>query len=161
MTFVKENSGPTAIDSKLGYLLSGPVEIARSFSGIVNTHSLKVQQEIIGPEKELNEHMKNFWNLELIGISPKEKSVLDEFRDTIEFKDERYEVRLPFKENVHDLPDNYEICKKRLKGLWNNFKNNTELFREYEKIINEQKNISILEQTKHENIVVLSKNNRT
>ena len=39
----------------------------------------------------------------------------------------RYENRLPFKDDFVLLPGNYELCRKRLMSLYNTSKNDPEL----------------------------------
>lgn len=43
----------------------------------------------------MDSEMKKFWELESLGVQPKETSVYDEFTNTIAHKGRRYEVRLP------------------------------------------------------------------
>ena len=52
------------------------------------------------------------------------------FFDYISFHDNRYEVRLPFKEDHPMIDDNYELCKKRLSQLKKQLYNKPELKRE-------------------------------
>ena len=65
----------------------------------------------------LSEKIKRFWDLDTIAIVEKEKSVYEKFLDDVSFHDNRYEVRLPFKEDHPVTEDNYELCKKRLPQL--------------------------------------------
>ena len=60
--------GSTAVKSKIGYLLSGPIATPPSTSSTINASILKV---IVSTEPE-NKALERFWNLESIGILPNE-----------------------------------------------------------------------------------------
>ena len=62
----------------------------------------------------------------------------ENFLDDVSFHDNRYEVRLPFKEN-------YELCKKRLSQLKKQLDNKPDLKKEYNNIIESQKISHIIE----------------
>ena len=63
-----------------------------------------------------DQELRQFEDLESLGISKEEKSVTEEFKSSISFKEGRYEVKLPWKEQHPLLPDNYELSQK---CLWN------------------------------------------
>ena len=46
----------------------------------------------------LDNHMKHFYDFEILGISSKEVSVHKKFLDDTKFNGKRYSVKLPFKE---------------------------------------------------------------
>jgi len=50
---------------------------------------------------ELDEKLRTFWEFESIGIKQEKNSVLETFKETITFTNQRYEVGLPWKEG-HD-----------------------------------------------------------
>ena len=54
------------------------------------------------------------WNLEFIGITPVEKSVLRKFKETLACKNGRYEVSLPWKDEQVALKDNYKQARSRM-----------------------------------------------
>ena len=65
--------------------------------------------------------MKQFWDLELLGIKQNEKEIYESLWENIQINNEnRYEVELPFKENHPLIPDNYNECEKRLMKLLQN-----------------------------------------
>ena len=151
---VRGTNGPTALASKLGYILSGPVESklvksvksTSSNNNIVSTHFLKVEAEILEKTFVTHNDIKScfetdsFWKNQV-----DDDEILEKFkRDTI-FENDHYEVKLPFKEIHDDIGDNYVTSKCRLKSLMNKFKNNDELLIEYDRIIHEQKNLEIIE----------------
>ena len=65
----------------------------------------------------MRENIERFWDLDTIGIVEKQKSVDQTFLDGISFHDNRYEARLPFKEDHLMIEDNYDLCKKLLSQL--------------------------------------------
>ena len=79
----------------------------------------------------LSEKIERFWDWDTLRILEKERSVNEKFLDYISFHDNRYEVRLPFKEDHPMIEDNYELCKKRLSQLKKQLYNKPELKREY------------------------------
>ena len=118
-------SGPTALQTKVGWVLSGPVQGGSALNStqvnFTNTHALRVDTDQFMDEgsenRALERKLAEFWDLEAIGISPEEKSVYERFNEDITFKDGRYEVKLPWKECHATLPDNYALCQRRLKSL--------------------------------------------
>ena len=64
--------------------------------------------------------IENFWNLDLLGIQENELSACEKILSGIEFVKDRYEVKLPFKENVSLISDNYEMSQNRLNKLKKN-----------------------------------------
>ncbi len=90
-------SGPVALNTKLGYVLSGPVQGAscanESTVNLSETHILKVTSEVV-QENTLHQDIKTFWDLESLGIKSNEPAVYDKFLDDITFDGVRYVVRL-------------------------------------------------------------------
>ena len=106
---------------------------------------LRIQAE--PSERQLEDQLHRFWDLETLGISQNEKSSIDTYVDNItRNKSGRYQVKLPFKEFHPTVSDNYEICEKRLKNKLNTLKKDPELLRKYDEIIQEQRNLGIIEE---------------
>lgn len=157
-------NGPTAIHTRLGWVVSGPVEralIPPSFNPATNlatTHVLRCaaspsQIQSQGIDKEL----RNFWDLESLGILREERSVHDEFTSTITFKDGRYEVNLPWKEQHPILPDNYEMSRKRLMNLLQRLQQEPDVLKEYDAVIKDQLNRGIVEVVEKEDVGEMGK----
>ncbi|KAL5475814.1 hypothetical protein EMCRGX_G025680 [Ephydatia muelleri] len=129
-------SGPTAIETKLGWVLSGPVPgyNQEHTSVLFTAHVLQTETS----EASLDERLKSFWDLETLGIRNDECSVYDHFMESIRFHGGRYCVRLPWKDPHCMLPENYDLSQKRLYGLLNRLRHNTGLLREYDGIIRDQ-----------------------
>ena len=99
--------GPVALETNLGWVLSGPSECSRlTRSCTVNlssTHVLKVESTEM---KDMKDDLQKFWDLETLSIKENETSVYDKFSNDITFTGERYQVKLRFKDNHPMLPDN-------------------------------------------------------
>jgi hypothetical protein len=65
-------------------------------------------------------------------------------KDT-EFKGERYEVKLPWKEENELLPDNYKLSINRLNSQLRRFKAKPNVLEEYDRVINEQLKTGMIE----------------
>ena len=140
---------PVAVLTKLGWVISGPMkmECKEKLSSInfVTTHILKVSQlQDYHMEDNLSTQLEKFWSLDSIGIQEKD-TVHEAFLKNIEFKDERYSVKLPFKEHHDILPDNYENAVLRLKSNLKRLNNQPEVLQEYDSIIQEQLKAGIIE----------------
>ncbi|KAK2548100.1 hypothetical protein P5673_031800 [Acropora cervicornis] len=109
-------SGPVAMNTRFRWTLSGPVENApHSETHSVNlaaTHVLRIdtgRYKMDVHEMELGAKLRTFWELESIGIKKEEDSVLETFQETVTFKNQRYEVGLPWKEAHDPLLTNKEM----------------------------------------------------
>ena len=76
-----------------------------------STHVLKIESTEIS---DMKDDLQKFWNLETLGMKEREASVYDKFSSDIRFTGERYQVKLPFKDNHPMLPDNYSAASRRL-----------------------------------------------
>lgn len=83
--------------------------------------------------------------LESLGILKQERSVHENFESTITFKDGRYEVNLPWKEQHQILPDNFDMSRRRLMSLLQRLQRNPEVLKEYDAVIKDQLNRGIVE----------------
>ena len=114
----------------------------------VNFVSSATSEVRIGGENdELESQVKRFWELESLGINKYEQSFYEEYLNTIcrnEYN--RYEVRLPFKENHSLIHDNFELCKRCLLNLHQKLKDNPDLLKTYNDIFIEQKQNGIIEE---------------
>ena len=125
------------IKSVFGWVISGPNECNHqnhySFVNTTMSHVLKIScQE---NHNHLNKEVYRFWNLDVIGISPKESSVYEKFENNIKFKDNRYSVNLPIKDYHPLLPDNYELSLKRLYKLRERLAKDKMILKQYDEVI--------------------------
>ena len=103
--------------------------------------------------------LHNFWNLENIGIypekdNPPKEKVLETFQDTIEYVNGRYEVALPWKNEVEkfSLLNNENIARKRLSVLNYKFEKNPDLKAEYDKVLMGYEKDNIIVEVPHSEI---------
>lgn len=140
-------SGPIAIHSKVGWILSGPVsqhDVSVNLCATANSHSLKI--EAYPAEASLEQQLSKFWDLEALGIQSDESSAYEKFVQQIRFDGKRYEVSLPWKDHHHHpLPDNLSLCRQRLEGLLKRLRQSPQLLSEYDTIIQDQRRLGIIE----------------
>ncbi len=137
---LRGESGPIAIHTELGWVLSGPVqlpELHQSSVSLVTTHTLRVDSQQLDTAK-LDDRLRSFWELESLGIQNPESSVYEDFGNNVHFKDGRYEVALPWKVPHDPLPDNYHLSSRRLQGLLRRLRQNPAILRQYDSVIREQ-----------------------
>ena len=85
-----------------------------NFISLESNHTLYVDND----DNSLIElGLNKFWNLESLGITSEESSVHQNFCDTITFKDGRYQVKLPWKDEHGKLCNNFELSKNQLTSL--------------------------------------------
>ncbi|XP_003369740.1 zinc knuckle protein [Trichinella spiralis] len=101
---------PMAIHSTLGWIICGPTP------GKV---PMKITKMLFAKiEDHLDDILKNFWDLEAIGIKDEEKETDSKasqlFVKTVHFDGERYEVQLPWSNKESKLPNNYKQALDRL-----------------------------------------------
>lgn len=142
---IQGQSGPTAIHTHLGWVLSGPVCSAAEQNTLNSQfiHTLHIQSS--GSSPHLDSLLKQFWELESLGIKQNEPSVHEAFKQSIQFKSGRYEVSLPWRSNQTQLPSNLELARKRLQGLLKKLCQHHEVQQEYHAIIQEQLQLGIVE----------------
>ena len=151
---VKRGNGvaPVALGSKLGWLLSGPVTKHNPSS--LTTH---VENNVLHIKTTKFEERKidNFWKLDLLGIQEKELSVCEKVMEDIKFENNRYVVKLPFKENIPFVSDNYDVSLNRLSNLKNRLSKSIDTLVKYDKVITNQLEHGVIE--KVESIGIPSK----
>ena len=140
--------GPTAIHTKLGWVLSVPTSSSSSLlcssTCTTTTHLLRVGDQPV-KSTQLAEQLRSFWELESLGIHEEEKKLYDEFASNIAFQDGRYKVSLPQKEFHEPLADNYLLSVKRLRGLLQRLRHDPTILKEYNRMIQEQLAKGIIE----------------
>ena len=150
---IRGEYGPAALETKLGWVLSGPVpwdqEAQCTQTNLTLTHLLMVnegQSKEDEPTKEsLENQLSKFWDLENLGILKSEDTVYQNFEEEIKFVDGRYEVKLPWKEQHPLLPDNFKLSQKRLQSLGRRLKSDPEILQAYDEVIQDQLEKGIIE----------------
>ena len=129
--------GPTAIHTTLGWVLSGPIPVGTMklcTTNLVTTNVLRADTQV----ESLNNRLKAFSELEFLGIQPDEKTPCDSTLGMPKFKNNRYDVSLPWKQFHSLLLDNYALIKRRLLKLLKHLRQDPSLLRDYNAIIQEQ-----------------------
>ena len=155
------DSGPVAINSVFGWMLSGKVELTkrRGARGETTTQNLVISsnEDFIMNDNnqrddQLVEELKGFWELETIGI--KGPSQVDDctanegFIEDIAFDGKNYEVALPWKGGRFPEPDGYNTFYNCLQSLHRKLRADPALLKEYDKIIRQQLEGGIIEQVR-------------
>ena len=110
---IRSFEGPVAMETFLGWVLSGPVNIATqamSTNLICSSSVMKLGcrlPEPVNGEKTILTKINEFWETENLGLSGTERLVVKEFQESISFDGNNYHVRLPWKCDPDVLPDNF------------------------------------------------------
>jgi len=142
--------GPVAINSKLGWLLSGPLNSAE-FTNITSCNLILAHEDVShspNDNDQLYAMLKQFWELETIGIVDNmgtSSQADDKFLSDIVFTEGRYHVSLPWKEGHSSVPDHFILSLNRLRSLHRRLLKNPELLQEYDHIIKDQISKGIVE----------------
>ena len=148
---VRASDWPTAMSSKLGWLLSGPNPKTSTDDRTINNLILagecidnsKVQTDC---DDELVNVLKQFWETGSIGIKSVEfEKPNEKFLSDIRFTGERYEVGLPWKHESLAIDDDYDLCHNRLRLLHRKLQKQPDIMTEYGKGIEEQLATGIVE----------------
>ncbi|XP_063411556.1 uncharacterized protein LOC134694475 [Mytilus trossulus] len=148
---VIRGNGPTAVSSKLGYLLSGPIPVKN------NNQSTSMMNVLISHKQETCD-LEKFWKLESLGIDEKEVDtqlidVMETFAESsITKQNGKYVSKLPWKENCPELPTNKEIVKRRTENLIRRISKDKEMFRMYGDIISDQERRGFIEEVSDETL---------
>ncbi|XP_057297885.1 uncharacterized protein LOC130628870 [Hydractinia symbiolongicarpus] len=133
--------GPIAINSKLGWILSGGEQSKANESSCMEVHACRVDTENTILRDELNK----FWQIESIGDGENE-NVLSSFKQTLEFNGERYVTELPFRPDHDKLSDNFAVSKQRLDSLVNKrLRNEPDLAVQYNDVFADYESKQIIE----------------
>ena len=90
--------------------------------------------------KSLIESVKNFWKVEDTGIHAEQDSFMKSFKNSIEYKDNQYTVKLPWKDEYENLPDNFVPARNRKR-----LSKNPQQLKRYDTIIKEQERDGVIE----------------
>ena len=148
---------PSAMRSILGWVLSGPIDGAKSINNnnycsyLAHDISSTKQVDFSLPscmkcDDVLTKELHKFWQYENLEMS--EGDVLQEFEANIKFLESKgqYSVSLPLKPNLFStLPDNLDSCKAQLLRLYEKLSKCPEQLIEYHNIFQEQLKHDIIE----------------
>lgn len=137
-------TGPIAIGTHLGWVLSGPTCTVDEDASAINVITLRIDSQEAQTDTGMDQTLQQFWDLEALGIRSDETSTLENFDESIVFKNGHYEVSLPWKETHRYFPDNYELSKKQLLGLLYCLRQRPTVLQGYDTIIKDQLNQGIV-----------------
>ena len=136
---IVRGSGPTAMSSKLGYLLSGPALLPQPHCTSVN--SLHV---ITGHHQEECD-LSKFWQVEDTAITSTERDnsdaqLLSSYSTShiSRLSDGTYCAGFPWRDEHPPLPDNLEVCQRRSRSLAHRLAKSPGLLQLYDTILKEQ-----------------------
>ena len=132
--------GPTAVASKLGYLLSGPLQTSSgqpspTVVNLLHTMSSTKKDELA---------IEKFWSLEAMGISPQTEKgdhdvFLENYLNTSVTRnlDGSYNAKFPWKDDSPLLPTNHLKCERRTRSMVRRLAATPQLLETYGNIIAE------------------------
>ena len=152
---VQGKGGPTAINSKLGWLLSGPTQTSsrdcKAISNVVVTGGMMDMSDSTD-ETDLTTVLRRFWDTEAIGIqkSTTESLAVDDqtFLRDIRHEEGHYTVSLPWIKDSSEFPSHHCLSLNRLKYLQMRLLRRPELLTEYSNILQEQLCKGIIEKVR-------------
>ena len=144
-TFIQDQiirgNGPTAVKSRLGYLLSGPLLKPSTAVHLVHVNFAAVDLQ----------NLDTFWKVESSGISPHTMENNDDFLKTYmqssitRQPDGALSLKFPWKEDHPSLPSNFSVCAKRTRSLAQRLAKSPELLQMYGQIIADQEHKGFIE----------------
>ena len=154
---IRSPDGPVATSTSLGWILSGPMpwEGADYESATLITHTLKISAtDCRSSARTLDRRLKDFWELESLGIVDRETDIYNQFSNIVCFQNGRYKVMLPWKDPMTTIPDNYALSLKRLTSLLRRLRQTPELLRRYDAVFKEQEAMGIIERVDDPGLVI-------
>ena len=141
---IVRGEGPTAVESRLGYLLSGPLPFPHS---VYITCSQVLTLSCITEEVDCD----NFWQIESTAITPVKQNSDTEFLQqyldnsvTVQ-PNGTYSLKFPWKTNHPTLPSNYTVCAKRTRSMAFRLAKTPHLLKLCNSIIEEQESRGFIE----------------
>ncbi|XP_028417883.1 uncharacterized protein LOC114542562 [Dendronephthya gigantea] len=155
---MRGENGPTAVSSKLGWLLSGCAKHLQpdgyTFNNLILAGERFDNSSTVTDDDELTTSLRRFLEAESVGVDSIDSEIpLKEqsFVRDIRYTGTRYEISLPWKEHRPDIEDDYELCRNRLKSLQQKLLKYPSLLEEYNKNIEEQLATGVIEEVQPSN----------
>lgn len=139
-----EPEEPVAVETELGWVLSGPLKRKESDSRQEVSVNFVAQSSVAIDRDSLESEVRKLWDLESLGIKASDE-VHESFESDINFIDGRYSVKLPWKQGHDTLPSNYANSLSRMKGQIKRLGKEPEILEEYDSIIKEQLRSGVIE----------------
>ena len=134
---------PVAVETKLGWVLSGPLKGQDTCADVHFTQVNFVASSV--GEQESLEDVQRLWDLGTLGIREITDQVHESFENNISFNGSRYSVCLPWKEGHPELPTNYGTSLYRLRTQMQRLEKDPDILKEYGNIIEEQLRVGVIE----------------
>ena len=134
-----------AFNSPFGYILTGALNDK-------NADKCTTSSQFLAISSVSDSELTKFWDLETVGISnenqDKELSpMLKTFNEVTQFKDGRYVVQMPFKndECKEKLGDNLKVAQRSTEHMYKKLIKDDALFKEYQRVFREYEKLDIIE----------------
>ncbi|XP_064629238.1 uncharacterized protein LOC135488533 [Lineus longissimus] len=128
---------PVARKTPLGWTCVGMLHSPSNTSNVHFTQAgYTVDRDI-----DLDTGLKRLWNMDVVHHETKElftkeeQSALDKASASLEYREGRYQIGIPWKENRPSLPDNRAVAERRLKSLENHLKKKPEVADRYKEVL--------------------------
>ncbi|XP_046861889.1 uncharacterized protein LOC124455243 [Xenia sp. Carnegie-2017] len=147
---VRGENGPTAMSSKLGWLLSGwssQKSDEHTLNSLILAADCLDNSTVVTDRDELTISLKRFGKLRTLALTFDSENSTEEqdFVRNIQFTGTRYEVGLPWKNDHVQIDDDYELCHNRLRSLHRKLLKDPQNLEEYNNGITEQLAAGIVE----------------
>ena len=137
---IVRGDGPTAVKSRLGYLLSGPLPTPLVYITCSQVLTLPCITEEVDSD--------NFWQIESTAVKQNsDTEFLQQYLNnnvTVQ-PNGTYSLKFPWKTNHPPLPSNYTICARRTRSMANRLAKTPHLLQVYNNIIEEQERREFIE----------------
>ena len=141
--------GPTAVPTRLGFVLNGPVKDIYNVCSSMHVQTIHVMKaEVQSAANDfVDADVNRFWDIESVGLKEKtaDSEVYDQFVKDARFKNGRYEVSLPMKECHPVISDNFSLAKNRLNSLLKRLNSKPDILEEYNDVISQQLDAGVIE----------------
>ena len=152
---VRTKGGPTANETVLGWVLSGPIGVENfsdsSFTNYCSSHALRCSVEPVERVDSLRKDLERFWKVE--SLEGTDKCVIHQFEKDISFNGERYVTKLPFRPDHSPLPSTMDVAKRRLRSLRGRLEKDCIVDR-YDKVLRNYEGDGIIEKVPDEEVDV-------
>ena len=130
---------PIAVESLIGWVLTDYYDKISTTNNFNATHILRVNSEICEQSNDDFKTIKKVLNYDNDTKLCTENEIyyIENFKKTLKFDGEGYVTKLPFLENLENLPDNYILAKKRTENLISKFRKNPKQLPEHDNITND------------------------
>ena len=127
-----EEGQPYATRTRLGWSLNGPLDSEH----LIEESALS---NLARADESLDAQVEQFWKIEtsealansLPEFSVDDKRAVDIWERSVEVVEGHYQLDIPFKSKLPNLPDNRSVAEKRLQSLAHRFRKDPELHAKY------------------------------